>query len=221
MTTMLQLAFRWPSADSHAVEDLIVSDFNEQAARFLRGWPDGKSAAAVLSGPEASGKTHLAQYWRERVGGITLDKALLGQMPSDTLWPGRAPALLEDITQIKDEEALFHLLRHAETEGKALLLTSSLPVRGLPFTLPDLCSRLLSLPGAAIDSPDDVALATFIAKCFADRQLRVSAEVQEYMLKRVERSLRSVIAEVEKIEKASLEMRKEITVPLVRKILES
>lgn len=218
---MSQLAFRWPSADNHTAEDLIISDFNAKAVAFTRAWPDGTGAAALLSGPQASGKTHIAQCWRERVEGVTLDATLLGNMQSDALWPGRTPALLEDIEKLQDEAALFHLLRHAETEGKHLLLTSSLPVNGLPFTLPDLCSRLLSLPGAAIDSPDDAALNAFIAKCFADRQLRVGADVQEYMLRRVERSFGAVLAEVEKLERASMEMKKEITVPLVKKILES
>jgi chromosomal replication initiation ATPase DnaA len=216
---MSQLAFTWQETASYAPEDFIVSDSNVVAVRFLETWPDGHAGVALLSGAHACGKTHLARRWLDRVNGVALDRALLGMEPSEALWPAKAPALLEDIDTLQDEAALFHLLRHAESVRQGLLLTSAVPARQLPFTLPDLCSRLIAMPVASIETPDDGLLRMFIVKCFSDRQLRISGEVAEYILNRVERSFASVREVVEKLERASLETRREITVPLVKRIV--
>lgn len=217
---MSQLAFRWPTNTSYATEDFIVSDCNAEAVRFLEVWPDGSGSATLLCGPSSSGKTHLAYCWLASIGGVMLDKSMLGRLPSDVLWQENVPALLEDIDNIVDEEGLFHLLRHAETEGKSLLLTSSVYAKQLPFYLPDLCSRIIALPIVSIDSPDEQILNIFIMKCFADRQLRVSEDVAKYIIKRVERSFAAVLDIVASIETISLEAKKDITLPLVKKVLQ-
>src|SRR5581483_10574483 len=106
---MSQLAFEWPRADTYDPEDFIVSDSNADAVRFLEALPDGKSYAALLSGPCASGKTHLTCRWMKRAGAILLDASAVGRLASGQLWQQTAPAVLEDIEVIKDEAALFHL----------------------------------------------------------------------------------------------------------------
>jgi chromosomal replication initiation ATPase DnaA len=217
---MAQLTFTWPqNAASYAPEDFILSDANREAATFLDHWPEPGKSAALLFGPEASGKTHLARNWAARHGAALIEGAQLGSADSQALWQAKRHAVLEDIGTLADETALFHLLRHAETEGTFLLLTSRLPARELPFTLPDLRSRLLALPAAGIEAPDEALLKGFLFKCFSDHQLRVGEEVIDYIAKRIERSFAAGRAAVLAIEASAAESKKPVTIPLIRPLL--
>ena len=216
---MPQLAFAWTFTPSYAAQDFISSTSNTGAASFLEGWPASLPETALLSGPASSGKTHLARIWAARRQSSRIEPWALGSMPSAQLWNGRSAALLEDIDAVKDEQALFHLLRHAETQPATLLLTSRLAPARLPFILPDLRSRLAAMPNPTLLPPDDVLLHMFLAKSFADRQLRVSDDTLLYITRRVERSFAAIIALVEQTERAVFETGRELSTTLVKPLL--
>jgi chromosomal replication initiation ATPase DnaA len=217
---MPQLSFTWPASPSYAPEDFIVSSANEEAVRFLETWPiAGQPQTAWLSGPEACGKTHLALTWTKRTQATLIYRNLLGTVDSASLWQGKAYAMLEDIDAATPEEPLFHLLRHAETHGVFLLLTSRFLARGLPFALADLRSRLLSLPGAAIHAPDEELLKGFLFKCFTDRQLSVGEDLVGYLARRTERSFAAARALAEAVEARAASENRKITIALAREVL--
>jgi len=216
---MAQLAFQWPTQPSHAAEDFIVSDANAEAVRFLENWPDEHSHVALISGPEACGKTHLASIWAKRTHAAIIDTYALGRKDSENLWKDATHAVLEDVHTITHQTALFHFLRHAETQKLSLLLTARAPAAQLHFALADLRSRLLALPSAHIQTPDEELLRGFLLKGFADRQLRVSDEVVGYLLKRMERSFVSAHALVELLERQALQNGRDITVPFIKNAL--
>lgn len=217
---MPQLSFKWPASTSYAPEDFMLSAANEEAAHFLETWPRGHTqAAALLSGPEACGKTHLAQGWAQRTRAIMIDAEALGSVDSAALWQDAHHAVLENVHTIAQEAALFHLLRHSESHGHFLLLTSRMSAREMPVTLPDLRSRILSLPTAHIHAPDETLLKGYLLKCFADRQLAVSDEVTSYLVRRTERSFAAARALVEAVEARALEEKRDITIPFIRHIM--
>ncbi len=84
----------------------------------------------------------------------------------------------------------------------------------------DLASRLNAAPQAGIGAPDDALIAAVLVKQFADRQLKVDAEVISFMLTRMERSFEAARVMVAAIDALALEQRRNITVPLVRQVLE-
>jgi len=85
--------------------------------------------------------------------------------------------------------------------------------------LADLSSRLNAAPTVGIGTPDDGLIAAVLVKLFADRQLRVSTDVIEYAVKRMERSLAAARKLVKALDALALAERREITVPLVRRVL--
>lgn len=217
---MSQFAFEWRQPTSYAPEDFIVSASNEEAARFLDFWPNPKSGTVLLWGEAGAGKTHLVHRWLARTHGMLLENSMIGKISSEQLWQKDTPAVLENIETLKDETALFHLLRYVETANKNLLITAGMPAKELPFGLPDLTSRLCALPAMNIKAPDHELLHIFIVKCFSDRQLSVSEEVIQYLLMRTERSFVSINNTINTIEKASMESKRNITVPLLKKLLD-
>ncbi|MEI7668703.1 MAG: hypothetical protein WCJ33_01305 [Pseudomonadota bacterium] len=215
-----QLTFNWKIEDSYLSDDFIVSKSNLNAVNFINELPQkATSNGALLYGMLDSGKTHLSKIWLEKNDASLIDKSQIGILSSQEICQNNNIILLEDIETINNEEALFHLMRHIETQKLFLLITANCAANQLNFKLPDLMSRLIALPSAIINSPDENLLQIITTKWFSDRQLRVNNEIINYIITRSERSFSSIRMIIEKIEKLSLETKREITIPLVKMVL--
>jgi chromosomal replication initiation ATPase DnaA len=80
-------------------------------------------------------------------------------------------------------------------------------------------SRLLASPAVAVEPPDDALLSAVLVKLFADRQLRVSEDVINYLLLRLERSFAAAQEIVAALDRAALADQRAVTVPLARETL--
>ena len=70
-----------------------------------------------------------------------------------------------------------------------------------------------------IGRPDDTLMAALLVKLFADRQLKVDESVVVFMVARMERSFAAARSLVAAVDATALAEKRNITVPLVRKIL--
>jgi chromosomal replication initiation ATPase DnaA len=200
-------------------EDFLVSAGNAAAMAWLDRWPEWPAPALVVHGPAGCGKTHLAHVFAARSGAAIVDAAAIGREDPPLLVT--APALVvEDADRGGDQVALFHLFNLARESRCLVLWTGRSAPSRWGLTLPDLGSRLRAIPNVAIEPPDDALLAALLVKLFADRQLKVPAEVIAYVLPRLERSFAAARLVVETVDGLALEARREITVPLVREVLQ-
>ncbi len=214
-----QLILDLPHREAQGREDFLVTSSNSAAVALIDQWPNWSSHAAIILGDEGSGKTHLVEVWRSKNNAALIAAEKLEAAAVPTLLQSGALAI-EDLQSGKmNERALFHALNLAKQESKFLLLTSRLAPSLLSLAIPDLASRLNSLPTIQILAPDDALLRGVLVKLFADRQISVEEGLISYILMRMPRSLgtaRKLVAEVDMlamIEKA------EITKPLVARIL--
>lgn len=209
--------------------DFLVADGNLEAVSWIDRWPDWPVPAFTLYGPAASGKSHLAQVWRERVregGGKAvslLPETLAGadvlEHISDARW-----IVLEDADRYvpfdRDREvAVFHIYNTLNQTGGHMLLTAREAPSRWPLALPDLRSRLVGAPAARIDPPDDALMAAVLVKHFSDRQVRVPPDVIQYLLRRIERSFPALRQVAAALDAAALAKGGAITVPLAGKVL--
>jgi DnaA regulatory inactivator Hda len=210
---MPQLPLPITLPESFSADNFLVSDCNREAYSKLTGWPGWEGHALYLCGKKGSGKSHLANIWAKRANAVII--------PPDAINPASISGncAVEDIEQCRDETSLLHLFNHCRDIGVYLLLTSTCIPSLLPFTLPDLTSRLRACPLALIQEPDDMVLSGAMRKQFSDRQLLVDDEVISYLTSRMERTLSSVKTLVETLDKISLAEQKTITIPFVRKTL--
>ncbi len=204
-------------------EDFLVAPSNAQAVAWLDRWPNWPGPALIVHGPAGCGKTHLTQVWSARshaprVVPAELDCAVLPELlaPTGTLAVDDADSAAGNP---EAERALFHLYNLARENGGHLLLTGALAPVQWPVVLPDLRSRLLAAPSAEVGLPDDTLLAAILIKLFADRQLRVGADVVEFLVARMERSFDTARRLVADLDAAALAAHRRITVPLARDIL--
>lgn len=225
-----QLTFRLPYRPAYGRADFLVADANRAAVGWIDAWPDWPQPALVLVGPAASGKSHLAQVWRSRAGAVTTDAmALLRREPPRILGETAAACLIDDADwlfadldhddRLRLEHRLLHLHNMLRDRGGHLLLTGQTPPRRWELQLADLRSRLVSAPVAELGPPDDELIQAVLIKQFADRQLSVSPDVVRFLWPRMERSFDAARRLVDALDAASLARRKDITVPLARRVL--
>ncbi len=190
----------------------MVSSCNELAYNQVMAWPVWQSL--LISGASGSGKTHLGHIWAERANAEYInckDSDLSPEHITRNLW-------LDDAEHC-DPEALFHTLNYAKEKKLSLLITAALPAAQLPFSLPDLTSRLRAMPAAHIDAPDDDVLSAVLRKQFADRQIKVSEDIISYLLTHTERSFTAIAGIVDTLDKQMLENKHRLTIPFIRQVL--
>ena len=129
-------------------------------------------------------------------------------------------AIVEDVDRGIEEAALLHLYNMlAERKGRLLLTSREAPAR-LPLKLADLRSRLVAAPAVLLASPDEALIGALLIKLFADRQLRVGAELVSFLVTRMERSFLAARSLVDALDAAALAAHRPITVPLARQVLD-
>ncbi|WP_174020102.1 DnaA regulatory inactivator HdaA [Agrobacterium fabrum] len=211
----LPLAFSHQSASGR--EDLLVSASLAAAVSLVDEWPNWPSPVVVLAGPPGSGKSHLANIWKN----ISDARDIHPEAGADAARAAETgPVLFEDADRRGfDDTELFHVINSVRQHGTTLLMTSRQWPAAWPVTLPDLRSRLKAVTVVETGEPDEGLLAQVLVKLFADRQLYMDDKLIGYIVNRMERSLDTAQTIVEQIDRLALSRATRITRPLVAEVL--
>ena len=215
-----QLALDLPVEVDFSPESYIASPANQDARAALNRWRDWPDRRMALIGPEGSGKSHLGHIWawqmEARICTPDTLAATLEELPSG------AALVVEALDGALPEQALFHAINRAsEADISALLLTGRTPPAQWCAQLPDLVSRLRATPQVALAEPDDEMLTALMQKHLQDRRAPVKEGVIEYLLPRMERSVRAARLIVERMDKRALVKQTPITRAIARETLET
>ncbi|WP_366654563.1 DNA replication protein [Fodinicurvata sp. EGI_FJ10296] len=223
----LPLDLGWRAAMD--AEDFLVAAPNRDAVNWIDRWPYWPAPALAIWGATGSGKTHLMRVWLRKSSGAPVVGPLSGRALSDdpVLAGPAGPWVVDDADRMLSvhgrvgQQWLLHLLNRARDDGGTVLLTGRTAPAAWSIDLPDLASRVRSLPTARIDDPDDQLVGALLMKLFADRQIRPSAEVLTYAVRRLPRDFAIVRRFVVEADRHSLAGKRPVTVPLIRSILET
>jgi chromosomal replication initiation ATPase DnaA len=205
--TQLVLPLETRSATGRA--DFIVAPGNASAVAFIDSFPHWPAPAAVLHGPPASGKSHLAAVWAQKAGAAVIEAtALNANIPDGAL-------VVENVAPGVPEAPLFALIER----GAPLLLTSQVVPSQWPVVLPDLVSRARALLAFALWAPDDALLMGLAVKLFADRQLVVPESVVSHMIASLERSPGAIRDFIARADAAALAEKRPINLSLIKGLL--
>ncbi|WBU55765.1 chromosomal replication initiator DnaA [Paracoccus sediminicola] len=204
-------------------DDFLVTPANALAVQTLDApehWPQGRM---LLTGPEGSGKTHLASIWRAETGAGRVMASALRPDYADRLAAEGGAAVVEDCDRVGNaagaEQALFHLWNLCATRDCWLLLTARHPPRDWGLSLPDLASRMSAMPQVRIRAPDEALLAAVLVKLFADRQVTVPSGLIDWLVRRMDRDLGLARRLVAALDTEALSARKPLTRALASDIL--
>ena len=62
-----QIGLGLPVQSSEGIDEFYISDCNTMAVNLLEDWKNWPNLKHTLSGPPASGKTHLGRIWAKQV----------------------------------------------------------------------------------------------------------------------------------------------------------
>ena len=206
-----QLAFVLPHEESLTRDNFLEGPANAAALALIEAWPEWPARTMLLTGPEGSGKSHLAAIWAEASGArVTAAHSLTPANVPGALATGAL--VVEDLRPHDfDERALFHLLNLAREETAFVLITAREAPTAFEIELKDLRSRLRALPLVSLKPPDDQLFRALIVKLCADRQLTVDEAVVGYLANRIERSYAAARDTVALLDREALRLGRPIT----------
>ena len=206
-----QLVLALDHAESFARDDFLSGPSNATALTLIDRWPDWPGQIMALTGPQGSGKSHLAAIWAEAAGARVLAAKLLTDVDLPSALATGA-LVVEDLEPADlDERALFHLLNLAREDDAYVLLTARSAPAAFAVGIRDLASRLRALPSVALAAPDDDLLRVLIVKLATDRQLAVDEALVNYLVNRIERSFAGVQAAVKLLDHEAMRQHRPVT----------
>ncbi|MBO9663235.1 DnaA regulatory inactivator Hda [Dokdonella sp.] len=228
MTDQLPLALRWPA---HQRFDSFVAGANAAAVELLRAIAQGgEESWAYLAGASGSGRTHLlvaacacanaagrsAQYLSLAALRTRRAEAIRGFGGSDLL-------AIDDLDAIagerEAEHALFDLYNRCRAERASLLFAATAPAAQLGIGLPDLVSRLSACTQLALKPLDESARRDLLRDRALARGIELDDAALDWLFARGRRDLASLLAALDRIDRASLASQRRVTVPFLRSLL--
>lgn len=226
----LPLAMRWPAQPRfetfHAADNGAALDLARRVAL------DATAPWVFISGPAASGKTHLliaacaeasaagrrAQYRSLRGATGDVSGMIRSLGGSDLL-------ALDDLDAIAGERdaehALFDLYNRCKVENCALLFAAKRPPAQLGIGLPDLLSRLSACAQAPLKALADEARRQVVRDRAYARGIVLDDAALDWLFSRTERDLASLTALLDRLDRESLAAKRRVTVPFLRQLLAS
>lgn len=117
------------------------------------------------------------------------------------------------------EQSLFNLYNRLAQTSCALLLAAGASPKQVHFALPDLHSRLQSAAVFHLMTLDDQHKAAALQLRAKLRGFMLGDEVAEYLVRRSERSMTSLFAVLQQLDRHSLETQRKVTVPLLKSLM--
>lgn len=225
---MEQLPLRMRLRETSRLASFVVGG-NVQACASLQGSRPSAPLVVWLWGRAGTGKSHLLQAACAAAGerneaAAYIDLALA---PSSAMLDG-CDTLglvclygLDAVAADPDWNAAIFRLHTLLQDGTGrLVVASNAPPASLPFTLPDLRSRLLAADVHQLAELDETGQCEALRLRAAGRGLELSEEAALYLVHRLPRDMHSLFAVLDQLDEASLAAQRKLTVPFLRNVLE-
>jgi chromosomal replication initiation ATPase DnaA len=216
---MNQLTFTFPFKKRYYEQDFYVSSNNFSAYRLIESWPNWPGKWVNIYGPNGCGKTHLSNILKKKINLVNiLDAASINNETISKIEKIDC-LIIDNYNSNIDENIFYSILNQLKQLDRYIVINSSLPIQDFKYNLIDLKSRADSFISLAIELPTDDLLRVIISKSFSDKQIKISPNISEYIIKNIERSYEKVFKFIKEIDDLSLSSGKSININLIKKVL--
>lgn len=214
-----QLFFPFSNTPSYTLADFFVSSSNHEAFECIRKWPNWPSLGMVILGPTGSGKTHLAHIWQQSSGARFFDQTIWSSTLENFQVDQNTPLIFDE--QFPEDTDFFHLLNMLKDSELPFLILKKKPFNQDQIHLKDLRSRLLNIPSVTLHAPNDDLIKAMILKQCADAQIMISDPILNYITTHMDRSYESIARLCKKLIHEIQGQRHNLTLPLVKSVMEA
>lgn len=187
----------------------------------------GSEPLQFIHGGADEGKSHLLQgLCHANQGALYLPLEALHTAPPEEVFQNlesSALLALDDLEVIAGrgdwEEALFHLINRARAVQCPVWVAARRPPNDLSIQLADLQSRLAGGVTWAIKPASDSDKQAILRFRAGRRGLLLSEPVAQYLCARDGRALSQLMDSLNTLDKASLQLQRPLTVPLIRDVM--
>jgi DnaA-homolog protein len=117
------------------------------------------------------------------------------------------------------QQGLTWLYNELRDNDHSMIISGNMSPKNIELEIEDLKSRLSWDQVVKIKSPDDELKVQILKQKANARSFELTDDVVEYLIRRVDRNLGSLMDVLDKIDHASLAAKRKITVPFVKNIL--
>ena len=199
-------------------DDFYVSNSNKHIFSLLNQWPKWEKNFLNIYGEKSSGKTHLVNMFIKKFKGIKFDSNLLKNEDLKII-KAHENIILENFDRNINEKLIYTLLNIIDLDNKFIIVTSTIPVVEIDFSLKDLKSRTKNFLLQEIEKPDDELMFALILKNLSDRQILIDKKLINFIIKRIDRSYSKIFDFIYKLDELSLKKKKSIDFKIIKEIL--
>lgn len=183
-----------------------------------------------LWGSSGTGKTHLLQAVCKQANELNLHVAYIPLKQHKDI----SPEILHDLGeldlvciddlecisgQIEWQQGLTWLYNELRDNHNSLIISADISATNIALEVDDLKSRLSWDQVYQIKSPTDELKIEILKQKAEARSFELSDDVIEFLIRRVDRNLGSLIKILDEIDHASLAAKRKVTVPFVKELI--
>ena len=206
--------------------NFCLSKKNYLAFNLISAWPKWSIKNVLIYGPKSSGKTLICSIWKSKAKAEIIYPGLLKKKNIGEIEKIKkgSSLIFEDIdilinSKIVDEEMILFLFNILKEKECFFIFTSSKNPKQMNLSLADLRSRLYSSMIVELESPDDDLIKKIIQTKLRQKQITISNENINFLIKRINRDYNAAIAVSELIDKQSMVSKSNISKLFLRKII--
>jgi len=130
---------------------------------------------------------------------------------------------IDDIEQVISitewEKEIFNLINKSLISKSRLILTSSKDLKSLSFSLPDLESRIKKIQSYELYPIDDKDIIDALKYISQFKSINLGDKEAKYLVTYSQRDISNLIQILESLDQLSMEMKRKITIPLIKEII--
>ncbi len=182
-------------------------------------------------GPEGTGKTHLLQAACKQADEMNSQVTYIplkqhGEFDSEILnGLGKLNLIcVDDLESISNnlewQQRLTLLYNEIRDNNNSIIISSTVSPKNIKIELDDLKSRLVWGQVHKIKPPDDELKIEILKRKALERSFELTKSVAEFLIRRTDRDLNSLIKILDVIDHSSLAAKRKVTVPFVKELID-